>query len=75
MEKLQKDETRKKITKFNLQHKQNYKSGLHDRVFCLMHKIRMGLLPLEPVDHVGHQGVGDAGVGLLSQQNGLPQLI
>lgn len=34
-----------------------------------------GMLPLEPVDHVSHQGVGDAGVGLLSQQDGLPQLV
>ncbi len=33
------------------------------------------VLPLEPVDHVSHQGIGDAGVGLLSQQDGLPQLI
>lgn len=32
-------------------------------------------LPLEPVDHVGHQGVRDAWVGLLSQQDGLPQLV
>lgn len=33
------------------------------------------ILPLDPVDHVSHQGVGDAGVGLLGQQDGLPQLI
>lgn len=38
--------------------------------FCLRQ-----VLPLEPVDHVSHQGIGDAGVGLLSQQDGLPQLI
>lgn len=34
-----------------------------------------GLIPLQPVDHVGHEGVGDAVVGLLSQQDGLPQLV
>lgn len=32
-------------------------------------------LPLQPVHHVGHQGIGNAGVGLLSQQDGLPQLV
>lgn len=32
-------------------------------------------LPLEPLDHVSHQGVGDAGVRLLGQQDGLPQLV
>lgn len=37
--------------------------------------MRIVLLPLQPVDHVSHQGIGDAGVGLLSQQDGLPQLI
>ncbi len=42
-------------------------------LFCAQNQSQM--LPLEPVDHVGHQGVGDAGVGLLSQQDGLPQLI
>lgn len=33
------------------------------------------MLPLEPVNHVSHQGIRDAWVGLLSQQDGLPQLI
>lgn len=33
------------------------------------------MLPLQPVDHVSHQGIRDAGVGLLSQQDGRPQLV
>ena len=31
--------------------------------------------PLEPVDHVVDQGVGDAGEGLLRHEDGLSQLI
>lgn len=33
------------------------------------------MLPLQPVDHVSHKGIRDAGVGLLSQQDGRPQLV
>lgn len=42
-------------------------------LFCAQNQSQT--LPLEPVDHVSHQGIGDAGIGLLSQQDGLPQLI
>ncbi len=48
-----------------------YRSGSHYG-FCVAHKNQ---LPLEPVDHVSHQGVRDAGKGLLSQQDGLSELI
>lgn len=37
--------------------------------------ITITLLPLQPVDHVSHQGIGDAGEGLLGHKDGLPQLI
>lgn len=33
------------------------------------------VIPLQPVDHVSHQGVGDAGEGLFRQQDGCSQLV
>lgn len=33
------------------------------------------VIPLQPVDHVSHQGIGDAGEGLFRQQDGCPQLV
>lgn len=33
------------------------------------------VVPLQPVDHVSHQGIGDAGEGLFCQQDGCPQLV
>lgn len=33
------------------------------------------VIPLQPVDHVSHQGIGDAGEGLFCQQDGCPQLV
>lgn len=33
------------------------------------------VIPLQPVDHVSHQGIGDAREGLFCQQDGCPQLV
>lgn len=33
------------------------------------------VVPLQPVDHVSHQGIGDAREGLFCQQDGCPQFV